>query len=168
MIFENVTMSYRPELPPALDGVSFSVAPGDRVAIMGRTGAGKSSLGRVLLRMNDYEGNIRVAGIDTRHLPLQQLRSAVATIPQDPLLFSGSLWYNLDPFGTASPTHVLQVASMCRLHLLFGQSLPGGRLVLEDLKKFKVEGRGRNLSVGQRQVSVSVAHLCCRVCRGNF
>ncbi|KAF8758426.1 ABC transporter [Rhizoctonia solani] len=92
---------YRPELPPVLNGLSLSVRGGEHVGIVGRTGAGKSTVTQALFRMMELSsGAILIDGVDISKLGLRKLRSALTIIPQDPLLFSGTLRYNLDPFST--------------------------------------------------------------------
>ncbi len=98
--FENYSTRYRPGLDLVLRSVSLRVRPGEKVGVCGRTGAGKSSLALSLLRLLEpASGSVRVDGRDTRRLGLQRLRGALTTIPQDPVLFTGSLRFNLDPEG---------------------------------------------------------------------
>jgi ATP-binding cassette subfamily C (CFTR/MRP) protein 1 len=99
--FQHLSVRYRPELPLALDDVSFEVKPGQRVGICGRTGSGKSTLLGVMWRLIDHEDDSRilVGGRDIRTVPLPAYRSAVSIIPQDPLLLELSLRDNLDPEG---------------------------------------------------------------------
>jgi len=93
-----VDMRYRPGLPLALQGLSFSIRSGEKLGVVGRTGAGKSSLTNLLLRVvNPAAGTIRISGIDIAHIGLHELRKAISVIPQDPTLFLGSLRFNLDP-----------------------------------------------------------------------
>lgn len=95
----NLVASYAEDLPPVLKGISFR-AEKQRVAIVGRTGAGKSSLMMALLRLLEArEGSILIDGVDITHIRLQTLRSRLAIISQDPVLFSGTLRANLDPEG---------------------------------------------------------------------
>ncbi|KAI8866063.1 hypothetical protein GQ42DRAFT_181552, partial [Ramicandelaber brevisporus] len=90
---------YAPEAPQVIKGISFSTRPGERIGIVGRTGAGKSSLGLLLLRMLEAEsGSIEIDGIDISKIGLQDLRKNVVIIPQDPVLFNGTIRSNLDPF----------------------------------------------------------------------
>merc|ERR550514_2620618 len=93
-------MKYREDLPAVLNGVSFRIPGGTSVGVVGRTGAGKSSLFQALFRMYPFEsGTIRIDGVDTASVPLHSLRSRMSIIPQDPVGFSGSLRFNLDPFN---------------------------------------------------------------------
>ncbi|CAK69303.1 unnamed protein product (macronuclear) [Paramecium tetraurelia] len=100
--FENVYMKYRTNSDLILKGLSFQIKSGEKVGCVGRTGAGKSSILQAIFRMSeieDYEDSkIEIAGVDTKQLGLQKLRSSIGIIPQSPFLFTGSLRSNLDPF----------------------------------------------------------------------
>ena len=101
--FDNVEMSYRPGLPLVLNGLSMHVRGGERIGIVGRTGAGKSSIMSTLFRLTELSaGSIRIDGLDIRSVGLRDLRSRLAIIPQDPTLFRGTVRSNLDPFGEHS------------------------------------------------------------------
>ena len=98
--FEGVQMRYRPELPLVLTSVDFALPAGVKAAVVGRSGAGKSSLSVALLRLAPLDaGRITIDGVDVSTLGLSMLRRAVTLIPQDAMMFSGSLRSNLDPFG---------------------------------------------------------------------
>ncbi|KAN0060307.1 hypothetical protein ACQY0O_007636 [Thecaphora frezii] len=98
--FRDIWLSYRPGLPAVLKGISFKVGDGEKVGIVGRTGAGKSSLLTALLRLVELsQGSIVIDGVDVSQIGLQDLRRRLAILPQEPLLFSGTLRSNLDPFG---------------------------------------------------------------------
>ena len=101
--FDNVEMRYRPGLPLVLDGLTMHISGGERVGIVGRTGAGKSSIMSTLFRLTELSaGSIRIDGVDIRSIGLHDLRSRLAIIPQDPTLFHGTVRSNLDPFGEHS------------------------------------------------------------------
>ncbi|OSX72672.1 hypothetical protein BU14_0415s0017 [Porphyra umbilicalis] len=105
--FENVTMRYRPDLPPVLNGVSFVAAPGERIGIVGRTGAGKSSLVAALFRLTELDsGRILVDGVDVAQLPLSTLRSRLSILPQEAFIFSSTVRGNLDPLDEATDAQV--------------------------------------------------------------
>lgn len=92
IIFSSVELKYRPELPLVLKGVSFSVDPGEKVGIIGRTGAGKSSIVQALFRMVELSGgSIEIDGLDLSGIGLETLRSRVAIITQDPFLWKASV-----------------------------------------------------------------------------
>merc|ERR1719277_995622 len=98
--FEDVTMRYRADLPTVLNGISFTVPGGTSVGVVGRTGAGKSSLLQALFRMCQLDsGRILIDGVDISTLGLHTLRKRLAIIPQDPIGFTGSMRFNLDPFN---------------------------------------------------------------------
>ena len=99
LIFENVALRYQPKLPLALDSISFEVAASERFAVVGRTGSGKSTLAVALFRLSPVEGgSIRLNGVDLGSLPLDVARKSIGIITQDPVIFSGTVQYNLDPF----------------------------------------------------------------------
>lgn len=100
IVISNMALRYRPELPLVLKDVSLTVRPGEKVGIVGRTGAGKSSLLTGLLRLVELEaGSVVIDGVDIAKIGIADLRRKVAVLPQDPLIFSGTLRSNLDPFG---------------------------------------------------------------------
>lgn len=115
--FFNVSLRYRPSLPLVLKNVSFVVPAGHKVGVVGRTGAGKSSLLVALLRLVDPldAGHIYLDDVDIGQLGLHVLRASVAVIPQDPVLFSGSVRDNLDPFRRYSDIELNQALLRCHL-----------------------------------------------------
>lgn len=130
---------------PALRDISLDILPGQRVGVVGRTGAGKSSLLAALFRLVDsYEGLISIDGVDIKAMGLADLRSRISIIPQEPLLFNGSIRTNLDPNGN-SPDADLWLA-LERAHLKpTVETMEGG---LDAL----LSASGDGLSVGQRQL----------------
>ena len=99
-IFENVTMTYRAAIDPALAGLTVRIGGGESVGVVGRTGAGKSSLVVALFRLVDLtSGSIVVDGVDISRVPKTILRSRMTLVAQDPITFAGSVRYNLDPFN---------------------------------------------------------------------
>nr|CAD7444835.1 unnamed protein product [Timema bartmani] len=143
--FRAYEVRYREGLDLVLRGISFTVQGGEKVGIVGRTGAGKSSLTLGLFRIIEAAGgSIHIDGMDISRLGLHALRSKLTIIPQDPVLFSGTLRQNLDPFGRLSDEDVW--AALEHAHLkAFVKGLPAG------LNHQVTEG-GENLSVGQRQL----------------
>ena len=94
----SATLRYRPELPPAVNRLTLTVAAGERLGIVGRTGAGKSSLATMLLRLAEVDsGSVFIDGVNVALIGLHSLRRAIAVVPQDPFLFAGTLGSNLDP-----------------------------------------------------------------------
>lgn len=96
--FVNVSLRYRPSTAIVLKQLTFSVKPREKIGIIGRTGAGKSTIGLALSRIIElFTGSIKIDGVDISQVPLKVLRSKVTVIPQQPILFSGTLRFNLDP-----------------------------------------------------------------------
>ncbi|KAG0426250.1 hypothetical protein HPB47_026637 [Ixodes persulcatus] len=115
--FEDYSASYRPGvLPDALIGVTFTVGPREKLGVIGRTGSGKSSLVRALLRvLKSSRGRICIDGTDIACVPLRKLRTAITVIPQDPNLVRGSLRGNLDPRGQHSDSELWQALDQAHL-----------------------------------------------------
>jgi len=145
IVYEDVVMRYRPDLEPALRGISFRVEPREKIGIVGRTGSGKSSLMQTLFRLVELSaGSIYVDGVDISRLGLNDLRSVLSVIPQDPVMFSGSVRFNLDPTGTKDEDELWSSIASVGLSD-FVKSLPEG---LET----DVAESGERFSVGQRQL----------------
>lgn len=143
--FKDFQVRYREGLELVLRGITFEVRGGEKVGIVGRTGAGKSSLTLALFRIIESAGGqIIIDGEDIAALGLHALRSRLTIIPQDPVLFSGSLRMNLDPFGVKSDEEVWRALEHAHLSD-FVRGLAAG------LSHEVTEG-GENLSVGQRQL----------------
>lgn len=96
--FDNTSLRYASNEPYVLKNLSFKINSAEKIGIVGRTGAGKSSLIIALFRLAEVEGRILIDNIDTKEIPLSSLRSKISIIPQEPVLFSGTLRKNLDPF----------------------------------------------------------------------
>eukprot|EP01132_Coremiostelium_polycephalum_P004289 gene4289-5364_t len=139
--FINYSMKYREELDPSLRNINLLIRPGSKVGIAGRTGAGKSSLLQSLFRLVEgSQGSIVIDGYDIAKIGLMDLRSKLSIIPQDPVLFAGSLRYNLDPFKQFSDSDIWEVLE--RVHL---------KDMVSSLD-CTVSEDGSNFSVGQRQL----------------
>lgn len=141
--YDEVTLSYV-NGTDVLHKISFEVKPGEHVGIVGRTGAGKSSIISALFRVNDYEGKILIDGVDTKLISLKNLRRSVSIIPQEPVLFTGSIRHNLDPFNSHTDETIWSALNSVQLKKLVAQ-LDGG------LSANVSEG-GHNFSAGQRQL----------------
>jgi ATP-binding cassette subfamily B protein len=144
LAFEEIHFGYSPERA-ILKGVSFQVPPGGNLAIVGPTGAGKSTLTRLLFRFYDVgAGSIRIGGEDIRGLTQDSLRAAIGVVPQDTVLFNDTIRYNI-AYGrpTASPAEIEEAARLAQLHD-FILSLPLGY-------ETKVGERGLKLSGGEKQ-----------------
>ncbi|EAW53942.1 ATP-binding cassette, sub-family C (CFTR/MRP), member 1, isoform CRA_g [Homo sapiens] len=143
--FRNYCLRYREDLDFVLRHINVTINGGEKVGIVGRTGAGKSSLTLGLFRINESaEGEIIIDGINIAKIGLHDLRFKITIIPQDPVLFSGSLRMNLDPFSQYSDEEVWTSLELAHLKD-FVSALP------DKLDHECAEG-GENLSVGQRQL----------------
>lgn len=145
VVFEEYSTRYRSDLDLVLKEITCAFNPGEKVGIVGRTGAGKSSLTLALFRIIEAcNGAINIDGLDISTLGLYDLRSKLTIIPQDPVLFSGTLRSNLDPFDTKSDHDIWRALEQSHLKD-FVTGVEKG--LLHDI----VEG-GENISVGQRQL----------------
>ncbi|KAH9522434.1 Mrp-4p [Dermatophagoides farinae] len=136
---------YRPQLDLVLKKISAIIESGEKIGIVGRTGAGKSSLTLALFRLIEAaNGCIRIDGIDISKIGLHQLRNRLTIIPQDPVLFSGTLRTNLDPFTSFTDDQIWHCLELAHLKQ-FAQSLDGHL-------EYEITESGSNLSVGQRQL----------------
>ncbi|CAB0034969.1 unnamed protein product [Trichogramma brassicae] len=142
--FDNVFLQYADNDPPVIKELTMTINPTEKVGIVGRTGAGKSSLIAALFRLAKIEGVIEIDGIDTGKISLEDLRKNISIIPQDPVLFSGTLRRNLDPFNEFSDEQLWNVLDEVELKDAVKQTNNG----LEN----RVHDRGSNYSVGQRQL----------------
>uniref|UniRef100_A0A8C0DDY7 ATP binding cassette subfamily C member 6 n=1 Tax=Balaenoptera musculus TaxID=9771 RepID=A0A8C0DDY7_BALMU len=143
--FRDFGLRYRPELPLAVRGVSFKIHAGEKVGIVGRTGAGKSSLAGGLLRLLEAaEGGIWIDGVPIAQVGLHTLRSRITIIPQDPILFPGSLRMNLDMLHEHSDEAIWAALETVQLRAAVA-SLPGQL-------HYECADQGDNLSLGQKQL----------------
>ncbi|KAJ0181224.1 hypothetical protein K1T71_003309 [Dendrolimus kikuchii] len=142
--FRNVFLYYSPEEPPVLKNLSLDIEPKEKVGIVGRTGAGKSSLINALFRLAKIDGKIIIDGRDTSTMGLHELRSQISIIPQEPVLFSGTMRHNLDPFDEYPDQVLWRALEEVELKEAM-MELPAG------LSSRMSEGGG-NFSVGQRQL----------------
>ncbi|XP_042554225.1 multidrug resistance-associated protein 1 isoform X2 [Dipodomys spectabilis] len=143
--FRDYCLRYRDDLDMVLKHINVTINGGEKVGIVGRTGAGKSSLTLGLFRINESaEGEIIIDGVNIAKIGLHNLRFKITIIPQDPVLFSGSLRMNLDPFSQYSDEDVWTALELAHLKG-FVSTLP------DRLEHECAEG-GENLSVGQRQL----------------
>ncbi|OAG42647.1 hypothetical protein AYO21_03232 [Fonsecaea monophora] len=169
----DLVVGYAPDLPPVLKGLTFRVTKNQRVGVVGRTGAGKSSLTLALFRfLEARSGSILIDGIDISKIKLYDLRSRLAIIPQDPVLFSGTVRSNLDPFEQQTDKELKD--ALARVHLISsttasssavasGSATPilgqhdaeeGGQTNTNIFRSLssKISEGGLNLSQGQRQL----------------
>ena len=142
--FENVTFGYQPGTP-VLQDIDFTVEPGKSVALVGATGAGKTSIISLLTRFYDVDqGRVTLDGVDVRALDPAQLRSSLALVLQDVHLFSGTIASNIR-LGSAIPDERVKEAARAVHAHRFIEALPGGYAT-------EVRERGATLSVGQKQL----------------
>nr|XP_006823843.1 PREDICTED: multidrug resistance-associated protein 5-like [Saccoglossus kowalevskii] len=154
---KEVKMRYRDNLPLALNGISFKVDTMEKIGVVGRTGAGKSSLGTCLFRLVDTtSGDIYIDDVNIKTLGLHDLRSSISIIPQDPALFVGTIRYNLDPFNQYSDDDVWTALEKCYM-----------KDTVRDIDG-KLDGQvvecGGNFSVGERQL-LCMARALLRNCK---
>lgn len=138
--FEKVTLRYDGCKTPVLKEFSFVINPKDRIGIVGRTGAGKSSIITVLYRLYEFEGQIEIDGIDTTILTLEFLRKNVSIIPQDPILFTGSMRENLDPLNKYTDEFIWKIINRVGITDI----VPNLEIMVED--------SGSSYSSGQKQL----------------
>lgn len=137
----DLTLQYPSANTPVIQDMSFTIPAGTRVGIVGRTGAGKSSMCSVLFRIVEpMAGSITIDGVDVLSIGLEDLRSRLSIVPQDPILFHGTIRSNLDPYEKHTDAEIWQALKQAHL----GQAVDS----LSDI----VSENGNNFSVGQRQL----------------
>ncbi|KAH8831322.1 P-loop containing nucleoside triphosphate hydrolase protein [Flagelloscypha sp. PMI_526] len=152
LTLKNVVLRYREDLPTVLKGISMDIMPGEKIGIVGRTGAGKSSIMTALYRIVELEeGSISIDGVDISTLGLKRLRQALAIIPQDALLFSGTVRSNLDPFNIHDDATLWD--ALRRAYLVEATKTDDGKAKNQKFHlDFPIEDEGSNLSIGQRSL----------------
>lgn len=162
----NLRMRYREDTPLVLKGLNVSIKGGERIGVVGRTGSGKSSLLLTLLRLvepdldmdrDNYEAPMTIDGVDTLRIGLRELRSSLGIIPQNPVLFSGTIRSNMDPFSQFKDDQIWHALEQCGLKVSV-EAMPSG---LDS----PVAEYGSNLSAGMRQMLVMGRALLkqCRI-----
>ncbi|OMO74143.1 hypothetical protein COLO4_26706 [Corchorus olitorius] len=142
--FQNVTMKYMPSLPAALNDITFTIAGGTQVGIVGRTGAGKSSVLNALFRLTPIcRGQILVDGLNIVDIPVRDLRAHLAVVPQSPFLFEGSIRDNLDPLKMSNDVKIWDILEKCHVK---EEVVAAGGLDAH------IKEAGTSFSVGQRQL----------------
>ncbi|XP_037080857.1 LOW QUALITY PROTEIN: putative uncharacterized protein YKR104W [Pollicipes pollicipes] len=142
---DGVSLRYRADLPRVLHDLSLTIPAGEKVGIVGRTGAGKSTLISTLLRLMDLEtGRVIIDNVDISKIGLRQLRSRIAVIPQDPVLFTGTIRQNLDPFEAHDDARLWLVLERA------GLKAKVARLPLQLMTP--VTSDGDSFSVGEKQL----------------
>ena len=130
--------------PEVLQNITFEVKAKEKIGIVGRTGAGKSSLVAALMRMPEPRGSILMDGVNANKLNLQAWRQSISVIPQNPILFSGTLRRNIDPTQRFADAEIWQVLQDVHLKGLFER--------LENNLYHELAEGGKNFSVGERQL----------------
>lgn len=152
--FRDVVLRYRPELPPVLHGISFTITASEKIGIVGRTGAGKSSMLNALFRIVELErGQVLIDEYDVSRFGLLDLRKVLGIIPQAPVLFSGTVRFNLDPFSEHNDADLWEALERAHLKDVIRRNALG--------LDAEVSEAGENFSVGQRQL-LSLARALLR------
>ncbi|XP_070538850.1 ATP-binding cassette sub-family C member 5-like [Ptychodera flava] len=145
IVYKKVKLRYREKLPLVLKSVSFDIKPQEKIGIVGRTGSGKSSLGVALFRLVELaDGEILIDGLDVSKMGLEDLRTKLSIIPQDPVLFVGTVRYNLDPFSEHSDEELWSALEKAYMKNAIS--------ALEKQLEAPVVENGENFSVGERQL----------------
>ncbi|KAJ1883449.1 hypothetical protein LPJ57_000108 [Coemansia sp. RSA 486] len=154
LVIKDLVVGYTKDCP-VLHGISLQVRHGEKIGIVGRTGAGKSTLTLALLRLVEAtSGSIELDDVNIADIGLEDLRQSVTIIPQDPVLFNGTVRFNMDPFGDYSDYELLD--ALRRTMLL----KPARTAAFESLDE-EIVSQGQNLSLGQRQL-VALARALLR------
>ncbi|GAB1600015.1 multidrug resistance-associated protein 9-like isoform X1 [Argonauta hians] len=152
--FSSVWMKYRSQMNYVFKDVTFHVQDKESVGIVGRTGAGKTSLGNILFRLIKIEkGDVLIDNVDISKINLQELRRKISIIPQDPVLFSGTIRYNLDPFSKHTDDSLWQALEKVNIKSKI--------ISMESGLDSIVEENGANISVGERQL-ICIARVLLR------
>ena len=143
--FINFTLKYRPETEIVLHNISFKIEANQKIGVVGRTGAGKSTLCLALCRIIEAtSGQILIDGVDISKIWLKNLREKIAIIPQDPTLFEGTLRQNIDPYNKASNSEIIELLKHASLENLIERHSKG----LDQ----QIEAKAYNLSSGEKQI----------------
>ncbi|KAG7095244.1 hypothetical protein E1B28_006018 [Marasmius oreades] len=160
--FSSVDLSYREDLPLVLKNVSFSIRAGEKIGVVGRTGAGKSSLLQALLRLVEVQGGtVEIDGYDTRQVDLACLRGRLALVPQESTLFLGTLRENLDPLGTRTDAEL--ISALQRSWLLPKEGPVDPTVEAKFSLDSAVGDEGANFSAGEKQLLA----LCRALVKGS-
>lgn len=156
MEFKDVVLRYRPDCETVLNKLSFKLNPGEKLGVIGRTGAGKSTLCLAISRLIEIEeGKISVDDQDISQVDLNHLRSKITVIPQDPILFTGTLRRNLDPLEQFTDERIIEVLKRAKLEDILTRDSKG---LLQEIKE-----NGKNFSSGERQIIC----ICRAILRAN-
>ncbi|KAL3283208.1 hypothetical protein HHI36_006357 [Cryptolaemus montrouzieri] len=142
--FRDISLKYNESDPYVLKNISFVVKPKEKIGIVGRTGAGKSSIITSLFQLYPLEGSILIDGVDSTKLPFKDVRTKIAIIPQEPVLFSGTMRKNLDPFEEYGDEVLWNALEQVELKETVDEMAQGLNAVVSE--------GGSNFSVGERQL----------------
>ena len=155
--FKNYSLRYRPDTEIVLNNISFKIEANEKIGIVGRTGAGKSTLWLALSRIVEAaSGQILIDGIDISKISLQNLREKISIIPQDPTLFEDTLKFNLDPENKATDSELIDILKLASLGNLLDRNIEG--------LNQKIEDKGQNLSSGEKQL-ICICRAIIRNCK---
>ncbi|CDF90036.1 ZYBA0S05-07448g1_1 [Zygosaccharomyces bailii CLIB 213] len=158
IVFKDYSTKYKPELDPVLKGISLNIKPREKIGVVGRTGAGKSTLSLALFRLlESTEGSIEIDGLNIAKIGLYDLRSHLSIIPQDAQAFQGTVRSNMDPFDQYPANEIWKAVELSHLkpHILkmFKDENPDKPQSNEiEALDVKISENGDNLSMGQRQL----------------
>jgi ABC-type multidrug transport system fused ATPase/permease subunit len=153
---QNLTVTYHTEMEPVLKNISVRIPAGAKVGICGRTGSGKSSTLLALLRLNIVtKGDILLDGDSLLRMSLEDARAQLSTIPQDPHLFSGTIRFNVDPFGVYTDEEIWSALESACIKPYIMTDAAGLNMMVDE--------GGKNFSVGQRQL-ISMSRAILRHC----
>lgn len=144
LTFKSVSLQYTPKGCSALRDISFNIRPREKIGVVGRTGAGKSSIIQALFRLARIDGSISIDGIDIATVTLKRLRSSIAIIPQEAVLFNGTMRSNLDPFAEHADEQLWMALEQVELRSTVA-AMDGG---LDCV----MTGDSAGFSMGQRQL----------------
>ncbi|QLQ81220.1 hypothetical protein HG537_0E05750 [Torulaspora globosa] len=156
--FKNYSTKYKTQRDPALKNINIDIKPQEKIGVVGRTGAGKSTLSLALFRLLEAtSGSIEIDDIDISTIGLADLRSHLGIIPQDAQAFEGSIRYNLDPFQRYSTETLWKAIELSHLephivNMCHKENKNGQQPTREEMLETKITENGGNLSVGQRQL----------------
>jgi len=143
--FDHMSLAYGGNYDrPVLKDINCTINGGEKIGIVGRTGAGKSSMIAALFRLTKPKGSIRIDGVDIQTIGLDDLRKKVSIIPQDPVVFTGTVRYNLDPFNEYPDADLWSALEEVQLKTQVDN--------YDEKLEAKLSESGGNLSVGQRQL----------------
>ena len=145
IVFKEVCFRYKPDMPLVLKNINLNISSGCKIGVVGRTGAGKTTLFSAILKLNELEsGQIIIDDVDVTTIGLNDLRSKISIIPQDPVLFQGTIRYNLDPFDQYDDEDIWSAIKQAHLYEKIRENEAGLNM--------EIANEGDNLSVGEKQL----------------